>query len=145
MRCWVFFKPILQQWFANAVISPWWIWFQCTAPTHVIQKCVCSHVQPRWWNGMIVSCWLSCALVLWITVSFHLFKDWLIISVVDMVCSQSLQNIVSLLKLWYNYLCLAFRKHSGSFSLNIFSGLSVFDISWSFLLMHLCVTQNWEP
>ena len=76
-------------------------------------------------SGMTVSGRLSCALMPWITLPFHLFKDWLIISVVDMVCSQSLQNIIPPLTLSYNSLCLAFWKQSWSFSLNIFSGISV--------------------
>ncbi len=78
-------SDILQQCFVNAVISPKWIWFQCTASIHVIWKCVCSHVQPSWWkwNDGI----RPVILVPQITASFHLFKDWLTMSVVDIVCS----------------------------------------------------------
>ena len=131
MKCWVFFKPILQQCFTNAVISPEWIWFQCTASTHVIQK--------GWkWNDSIRPVILCpCALNNSIFPSLQRLVDN--ISVVDMVCLQLLQNIIPTLMLLYNSLCLVFWKHSGSVSLNIFSGRSVFDISWSFSLMHFYV------
>ncbi len=56
MTGWVFLKPILQKGFAYVVMSPKWIWFQCTASVHVIREGICSHVQLFWrkWN---VSIW----------------------------------------------------------------------------------------
>ncbi len=87
-------------------------------------------------SGMLVSGRLSCALAPWITVSFHRFKDWFTISVVDMVCSQSWQSIMPPPKSLHKSLCLAQRKQSGSFSLNKLSGIPVLNVSWSF---HQCI------
>ncbi len=134
MKCWVFFKSILQQCVANIVISPEWIWFQCTSLVHVIWKEVCSHVQPLWWkwNDRIRPV-ILCPYALKNSTFPSLQR------LVDYISSRYV------LTLSHNSLCLAFLKHSESFSLKIFSGISVFDISSSLLLTHLCVIQNWGP
>ncbi len=87
-------------------------------------------------SGMLVSGNLSCALAPWIIVSFHHFKDWFTISVVDMGCSQSWQNMMPPPMSLHKSLCLARCKQSGSFSLNKLSGI---PFSMFFDPFHQCI------